>query len=155
MINLLGRKANMYNEKVIEYFVHPRNAGVLIDADGIGEAGSPACGDEMKVYLKIENDVIVDVKFQTYGCASAIASSSMATEMIKGKTIQEALSVTNKDVINALGGLPAPKIHCSVLAEQTIKRAILDYAKKHNITIEGIDSKILEDDAHDHGHDEE
>lgn len=145
----------MYNEKVMEYFVNPRNVGVIPNADGVGEAGSPACGDEMKVYLKIEGDVIVDVKFQTYGCASAIASSSMATEMIKGKTIKEAIALTNKDVVDALGGLPGPKIHCSVLAEQTIKRALLDYANKHNIHIEELDGVEFEDVHHDHDHEEE
>lgn len=123
----------IYTDEVMNHFITPRNAGVLPNADGIGNAGSPACGDEMRLYIKVENGVIIQTKFQTFGCASAIASSSVTTEMLKGKTIREALQITNKDVIDALGGLPKEKIHCSVLAEGTIKAAIKDYANKKNI----------------------
>jgi len=121
----------MYSEKVMEHFMNPRNVGEIPDADGIGEVGNPKCGDIMKVYLKIENDVIVDVKFKTFGCGAAIATSSIATEMVKGKTIDEALKITNKAVMEALDGLPPAKVHCSVLAEQAIKAAIEDYLKKN------------------------
>lgn len=120
----------MYSEKVMEHFKNPRNVGEIENADGIGEVGNPRCGDIMKMYLKIEDEVIVDVKFKTFGCGSAIASSSMATEMIKGKTIEEAMSITNKAVAKALDGLPPVKMHCSVLAEQAIKSALLDYSKR-------------------------
>ena len=120
----------LYSEKVMDHFRNPRNVGVIEDADGVGEVGNAKCGDIMKIYLKIENDVIVDVKFETFGCGSAIASSSMATEMIKGKPISEALQLTNKAVTEALDGLPAPKIHCSVLAEEAVKSAIADYYNK-------------------------
>ncbi|MBO8154107.1 Fe-S cluster assembly scaffold protein NifU [Thermovirga sp.] len=120
----------MYSEKVMELFMNPKNAGKLEDADGIGEVGNPQCGDIMKIYIKVENDVITDIKFETFGCASAIASSSMVTEMVKGKTIDEALKVTNKDVLEELGGLPPQKIHCSLLAEEGIKAAIEDYRKR-------------------------
>ena len=123
----------LYSEKVMDHFRNPRNVGVLEDANGIGEVGNAKCGDIMKMYLKIENDVIKDVKFETFGCASAIASSSMATEMIKGKPISEALTLTNQAVAEALDGLPAHKIHCSVLAEEAIKRALVDYYTKAGI----------------------
>ena len=123
----------LYSEKVMDHFQNPRNVGKIEDADGIGEVGNAKCGDIMKMYLKVENDVIVDVKFNTFGCGSAIASSSMATEMIKGKTIAEALTLSNKAVVEALDGLPANKIHCSVLAEQAVKAAVKDYYDKHNI----------------------
>ena len=123
----------LYSEKVMDHFQHPRNVGVIEDANGVGEVGNPKCGDIMKIYLKIEDDVIQDVKFETFGCGSAIASSSMATEMIKGKTIDEALAVTNRQVVDALGGLPAHKLHCSVLAEESIKSAIKDYYDRHGI----------------------
>ena len=123
----------LYSEKVMDHFRNPRNVGILEDANGIGEVGNAKCGDIMKMYLKIENDIIADVKFETFGCASAIASSSMATEMIKGKPISEALTLTNKAVAEALDGLPAHKIHCSVLAEEAIKRALLDYYKRNGI----------------------
>lgn len=119
-----------YNEKVIEHYSNPRNVGDIKDASGVGEVGNPVCGDIMKMYLKIENDVITDVKFKTFGCGAAIASSSVSTEMIKGKTIDEALQLTNKDVINELGGLPPVKLHCSVLAEEAIRNAIADYFRK-------------------------
>ncbi len=120
----------MYSDKVMDHFENPRNVGVIEDADGVGTVGNPVCGDVMKMYLKIENDVIVDVKFKTFGCASAIATSSMATELIKGKTIDEALEITNKTVAEALDGLPAVKMHCSVLAEEAIQAAIEDYRSK-------------------------
>ena len=117
----------LYSEKVMDHFRNPRNVGVIEDADGVGEAGNPVCGDIMKIYLKIDDDIITDVKFETFGCGSAIASSSMATELIKGKTLDEALELTNKAVVDALDGLPARKIHCSVLAEDAIKAALVDY----------------------------
>jgi nitrogen fixation NifU-like protein len=120
----------VYNEKVMEHFINPRNVGEIEDADGIGEVGSPQCGDIMKIFLKVEDNKIKDIKFKTFGCASAIASSSIMTEMVKGKTIEEALKLTNKDVVDELGGLPAPKIHCSVLAEDAIRKAIQDYREK-------------------------
>ena len=123
----------LYSEKVMDHFMHPRNVGVIENADGIGEVGNAKCGDIMKIYLKIENDIIVDVKFETFGCGSAIASSSMATEMILGKSIHEAMALTNKAVAEALDGLPAHKLHCSVLAEEAIKNALKDYFDKNNI----------------------
>lgn len=123
----------LYSEKVMDHFRNPRNVGVIENADGIGEVGNAKCGDIMKIYLKIENDIIVDVKFETFGCGSAIASSSMATELIKGKPVSEALALTNKAVVEALDGLPAHKIHCSVLAEEAIKKALQDYCEKNSI----------------------
>ena len=123
----------LYSEKVMDHFTNPRNVGVIEDANGIGEVGNAKCGDIMKIYLKIENDIIEDVKFETFGCGSAIASSSMATEMIKGKSIQEALSLTNQAVAEALDGLPAHKMHCSVLAEEAIKNAMRDYYERSGI----------------------
>ncbi len=123
----------LYSEKVFDHFKNPRNVGSIEDADGVGEVGNARCGDIMKMYLKIEDGVIVDVKFETFGCGSAIASSSMATEMIKGKTIEEALKVTNKQVVEALDGLPAHKLHCSVLAEESIKAAVQDYYERNHI----------------------
>ena len=122
-----------YSEKVMDHFANPRNVGEIENADGIGEVGNSKCGDIMKMYLKIKDDRIEDVKFETFGCGSAIASSSMATELIKGKTIEEALAVTNKQVVDALGGLPAYKLHCSVLAEESIKAAVKDYYDRNNI----------------------
>ena len=123
----------LYSEKVMDHFKNPRNVGVIEDANGIGEVGNAKCGDIMKIYLKIENDIIADVKFETFGCGSAIASSSMATEMIKGKPLSQALELTNKAVAEALDGLPAHKLHCSVLAEEAIKRAIQDYYERSSI----------------------
>jgi nitrogen fixation NifU-like protein len=120
----------LYSEKVMDHFMNPRNVGEIENADGVGEVGNARCGDIMKVSLKIENDIIVDVKFKTFGCGAAIATSSMATELIKGKTIDEALAITNKTVADALDGLPPVKMHCSVLAEEAIKAAIEDYKKK-------------------------
>ena len=121
----------LYSEKVMEHFRNPRNVGVIEDANGIGEVGNAKCGDIMKMYLKIEDDVIRDVKFETFGCGSAIASSSMATELIKGKPVAEAMQLTNKAVAEALDGLPAYKMHCSVLAEEAIQSALDDYYSKH------------------------
>ena len=123
----------LYTETVMDHFTHPRNVGEIPDADGVGEVGNAKCGDIMKMYLKIKDDRIEDVKFETFGCGSAIASSSMATELIKGKTVDEALAVTNKQVVDALGGLPAYKLHCSVLAEESIKAAVKDYYERNNI----------------------
>ena len=117
----------LYSEKVMDHFSNPRNVGEIPDADGIGEVGNARCGDIMKMYLKIENDIIVDVKFKTFGCGAAVATSSMATELIKGKPVSEALKLTNKAVTEALDGLPAHKIHCSVLAEEAIKKAVQSY----------------------------
>lgn len=145
----------MYSEKVMEHFKNPQNVGELIDADGIGEVGNAKCGDIMKMYLKIENGIIEDVKFKTFGCGSAIASSSMATELIKGKTIKEAMGITNKAVAEALDGLPPIKMHCSVLAEQAIKSALIDYSKKNNIHIDGLEDIDFDEDLHDHDFEED
>ena len=123
----------LYTETVMDHFMHPRNVGEIENPDGVGQVGNAKCGDIMKMYLKIKDNVIQDVKFETFGCGSAIASSSMATELIKGKTIEEALAVTNKQVVDALGGLPAYKLHCSVLAEESIKSAVKDYYDRNNI----------------------
>lgn len=122
----------MYNEKVIEVFKNPKNVGEIENPDGVGTVGNASCGDIMQISLKIENDIIVDAKFKTFGCTAAIATSSTATEMVKGMTIEEALKVTNKKVVETLGGLPAQKLHCSVLAEEAIKKAIEDYLSKKN-----------------------
>ena len=121
----------LYSEKVMDHFMNPRNVGKIDDADGVGEGGNAKCGDIMKIYIKVDNNIITDVKFNTFGCGSAIASSSMATEMIKGKSLDDALELTNKAVAEALDGLPAHKMHCSVLAEEAIKAAIDDYKEKH------------------------
>ena len=123
----------LYSEKVMDHFRNPRNVGVIENADGVGEVGNAKCGDIMKIYLKIKDDTIDDVKFETFGCGSAIASSSMATEMIKGKPVSEALKLTNQAVTEALDGLPAHKLHCSVLAEEAIKAAMKDYYDRHGI----------------------
>ena len=127
-----------YSEKVMDHFTNPRNVGEIEDADGIGEVGNAKCGDIMKMYLKIDGDTITDVKFKTFGCGAAIATSSMATEMIKGKTINDALKLTNRAVMEALDGLPPVKVHCSVLAEEAVKAALSDYYTK-----QGIDPKII------------
>ncbi|MDO4478145.1 MAG: Fe-S cluster assembly scaffold protein NifU [Lachnospiraceae bacterium] len=143
----------LYSEKVMDHFRNPRNVGVIEDADGVGEVGNAKCGDIMKIYLKINDDVIEDCKFETFGCGSAIASSSMATELIKGQPLSKALELTNKAVTESLGGLPAHKIHCSVLAEQAIKRALRDYYDKNGIDY---DHELLADkDAHEEGEEEE
>ena len=134
----------LYSEKVMDHFRNPRNVGVIENADGVGEVGNAKCGDIMKIYLKIENDVISDVKFETFGCGSAIASSSIATELIKGKPVSEALALTNKAVVEALDGLPAHKLHCSVLAEEAIKAALKDYYDRNGIAY---DHKIFPDCA--------
>ena len=130
----------LYSEKVMDHFRNPRNVGVIEDANGIGEVGNAKCGDIMKMYLKIEDDIIQDVKFETFGCGSAIASSSMATELIKGKPVSDAMKLTNKAVAEALDGLPAHKIHCSVLAEEAIQSALEDYQKRTG-------KKVLEEDS--------
>ncbi|MEJ8553097.1 Fe-S cluster assembly scaffold protein NifU [Tepidibacter sp. Z1-5] len=139
----------MYSEKVMDHFMNPRNVGEIENADGIGEVGNAKCGDIMKIYLKVEDNIIKDVKFKTFGCGSAIATSSMATEMVIGKSLQEALTLTNKAVAEALDGLPPVKMHCSVLAEQAIKSAIIDYSNKHNVHIDGLEDIEIDDD-HDH-----
>ena len=123
----------LYSDKVMDHFRNPRNVGKIEDADGVGEVGNAKCGDIMKIYLKIEDNIITDVEFETFGCGSAIASSSISTEMIKGKTVEDALNLTNKQVVEALGGLPAHKLHCSVLAEEAIKSAVKDYYDKNGI----------------------
>ena len=139
----------LYSEKVMDHFMHPRNVGTIDDADGVGEVGNAKCGDIMKIYLKIEDEIIKDVKFETFGCGSAIASSSMATEMIMGKSIYEALELTNKAVAEALDGLPAHKMHCSVLAEEAIKNALKDYFDKNNLPY---DHKKFEEMDHEQLH---
>ena len=138
----------LYTDTVMDHFMHPRNVGEIPNADGVGEVGNAKCGDIMKMYLKINGNVIEDVKFETFGCGSAIASSSMATELIKGKTIDEALAVTNKQVVDALGGLPAHKLHCSVLAEEAIKKALQDYFDRNGIPYDEKDFPACEHCAH-------
>ena len=141
----------MYTVKVMDHFKNPRNVGEIENADGVGQVGNAKCGDIMKIFLKIdENDIITDVKFLTFGCGSAIASSSMATELIKGKHIDEAVALTNKAVIEALGGLPKVKVHCSVLAEQAVKSALYDYSLKSGKVIAGIENFKPDEDVHDH-----
>ena len=149
----------LYSKKVMDHFENPRNVGEIADADGVGEVGNATCGDIMKIYLKIKDDIIEDVKFKTFGCGAAIATSSMATELIKGKSVEQALELTNKAVIEALDGLPPAKIHCSVLAEEAVKAAIVDYYKKIGRSTEGLEacngccSSCAH--AHDHGMTEE
>ena len=138
----------LYSEKVMDHFMNPRNVGIIENADGVGEVGNAKCGDIMKIYLKIENDTIADVKFETFGCGSAIASSSMATEMIKGKSIQDAMALTNKAVAEALDGLPLHKMHCSVLAEEAIKNALKDYYDRNNIPYDASQFPDCEHCAH-------
>lgn len=135
----------LYSEKVMDHFANPRNVGEIEDADGIGEVGNAKCGDIMKMYIKVDGDIVSDCKFKTFGCGAAVATSSIATEMIKGKRIDDALKLTNKAVIEALDGLPSQKIHCSVLAEQAVKAALSDYYRKNGIDPEPIMGKI---DAH-------
>ena len=137
----------MYTETVMDHFRNPRNVGSIENADGVGQVGNAKCGDIMKIYLKINNDIVEDAKFETFGCGSAIASSSMATELIKGKSINEAVELSNKAVVEALGGLPPVKIHCSVLAEQAIKSALYDYAQKTHKVIKGLENYKPEDEA--------
>lgn len=144
-----------YSDKVMDHFLHPRNVGEIEDASGVGEVGNAKCGDIMKIFLDVEDDIIKDVKFQTFGCGSAIASSSMATELIKGKSIHEALALTNKAVAEALDGLPPVKMHCSVLAEEAIHKAINDYRKNQGLSLEGWEFEETDhDELHDavHGH---
>ena len=146
----------MYTEKVMDHFMHPRNVGEIEDASGVGTVGNAKCGDIMRIYLDIdENQIVRDAKFKTFGCGAAIATSSMATEMIIGKTVQEALEVTNKAVMEALGGLPPVKVHCSLLAEQAVHAALWDYAKKNNLVIEGLEPPVNDVDELDHDEEEE
>ena len=143
----------LYNDIVMEHFLNPKNVGEMENPDGTGVYGSPVCGDMMQIQIKVENDVITDAKFKTFGCGSAIASSSMATSIIIGKTVEEALEVTNKQIIDELGGLPPVKVHCSVLADRAIKNAIYDYAQKNGKTyaaLEGYDPNA-DDDEDEHG----
>ena len=139
----------LYSDKVMDHFMNPRNVGCIENADGVGEIGNAKCGDIMKIYLKIENDIIVDAKFETFGCGSAIASSSMATELIMGKPVSDALALTNKAVVEALDGLPAHKVHCSVLAEEAIKNALKDYFDRNGISY---DPEQFKETDHDELH---
>ena len=145
----------MYSEKVMDHFQNPRNVGEIENASGVGTVGNAKCGDIMRIYLDIdeESHVIRDCKFKTFGCGAAVATSSMATELVKGKTIEEAMQVTNKAVMEALDGLPAVKVHCSLLAEEVIHAALWDYAQKHEIRIEGLDQP--KSDISEHDEDEE
>ena len=146
----------MYTEKVMDHFMHPRNVGEIENASGVGTVGNAKCGDIMRIFLDIdENQIVRDAKFKTFGCGAAIATSSMATEMIIGKTVQEALEVTNKAVMEALGGLPPVKIHCSLLAEQAVHAALWDYAQKNNITIEGLKPPVNDVDELEEAHEDE
>ncbi len=146
----------MYTEKVMDHFMHPRNVGEIEDASGVGTVGNAKCGDIMRIYLDIdENQVVRDAKFKTFGCGAAIATSSMATEMIIGKTVQQALEVTNKAVMEALGGLPPVKVHCSLLAEQAVHAALWDYAQKNHLTIEGLKPPVGDVDELEHEEEEE
>ena len=145
----------MYTEKVMDHFMHPRNVGEIDNASGVGTVGNAKCGDIMRMYIKVEDGVITDCKFNTFGCGSAIATSSMATEMIIGKTVQEALEVTNKAVMEALGGLPPVKVHCSLLAEQAVHAALWDYAQKNHITIEGLKPPVNDVDELEEAHKDE
>ncbi len=144
----------MYSEKVMEHFQHPKNVGELENASGVGTVGNAKCGDIMRIYLDIDDDGIIrDVKFKTFGCGAAVATSSMATELVKGKNVQEALEVTNKAVLEALGGLPSQKVHCSMLAEEAIQAALWDYAEKNGIKIEGLEKP--KSDVGEHEEEEE
>ena len=146
----------MYTEKVMDHFMHPRNVGEIDNASGVGTVGNAKCGDIMRIFLDIdENQVVRDAKFKTFGCGAAIATSSMATEMIIGKSVQEALEVTNKAVMEALGGLPPVKVHCSLLAEQAVHAALWDYAQKNNITIEGLKPPVNDVDELEEAHEDE
>ncbi|MCT4544571.1 MAG: Fe-S cluster assembly scaffold protein NifU [Vallitalea sp.] len=143
----------MYTKKVMDHFMNPRNMGELENADGVGTVGNAKCGDIMRIYLKVEDEIIQDVTFKTFGCGAAVATSSIATELVKGKTIQEALKITNDAVVEALDGLPKAKIHCSLLAEEALHAALWDYSKKHGIEIEGLVEP--KSDIGEHEHDEE
>ncbi len=138
----------LYSEKVMDHFRNPRNVGVIEDADGVGEVGNAKCGDIMKFYIKVENGVISDIKFETFGCGSAIASASMATELIKGQPVEKALELTNRAVVEALDGLPPHKIHCSVLAEEVIRAALKDYYDKNGIAYDPAQFAASHDCAH-------
>ena len=141
-----------YSEKVMDHFMNPRNVGIIDDASGVGLVGNAKCGDIMKVYLKIEDSVILDAKFKTFGCGAAVAISSMATELVKGKTVQEALQITNKAVMEALDGLPPVKVHCSCLAEEALHAALWDYAQKNELVIEGLKPPVEDvEELHHHG----
>lgn len=144
-------KMGIYNETVMQHFMNPHNVGEIENADGVGTYGSPVCGDMMQISIKVENEKIVDAKFKTFGCGSAIASSSIATDMIVGRTLEEALAITNKEIIDELGGLPPVKVHCSVLADHAIKSAIYDYAQKHGKTYKGLEGfdPNADEDEHD------
>ena len=144
----------LYSEKVMDHFRNPRNVGQIDDADGVGEVGNAKCGDIMRMYIKVEDNIITDVKFNTFGCGSAIATSSMATELIKGKTVQEALELSNKAVVEALDGLPVHKLHCSVLAEQAVRAAVKDYYDRNGIAYDPEDFRDMdEEELHEHvGH---
>ncbi len=139
-----------YSEKVMEHFMNPRNVGEIADASGIGQVGNAKCGDIMKVYLKIEDGIVQDAKFKTFGCGAAVATSSMATELVKGKSVQDALTVTNKAVMEALDGLPPAKVHCSCLAEEALRAALWDYAEKNHIVIEGLKPPVEDVDERHH-----
>jgi len=139
-----------YSEKVMDHFLHPRNVGEIPDASGIGNVGNPICGDIMRMYIKVENNIIVDAKFKTFGCAAAIATSSMVTELIKGKTVEESLNISNRAVAEALGGLPPIKLHCSVLAEEALKSALADYYKKIGRDPSPFEPKKEPYDHHEH-----
>jgi nitrogen fixation protein NifU and related proteins len=148
----------MYSEKVMDHFMNPRNVGEIQDADGVGQVGNPKCGDIMKMYLKIENNVIVDARFKTFGCGAAVATSSMATELVVGKTVEEALEISNKAVAEALDGLPPAKMHCSNLAEEAIRSAIDDYKRRNGLLDESSDCNACSrrcDDVHHHDIDED
>lgn len=138
-----------YSEKVMDHFMNPRNVGEIEDASGVGTVGNAKCGDIMKVYLKIEDGIVLDAKFKTFGCGAAVATSSMATELVKGKTIKEALEVTNKAVMEALDGLPPIKVHCSCLAEEALHAALWDYAEKNGIVIEGLEKPVNDISEHE------
>lgn len=145
----------MYSKKVMDHFSNPRNMGEIENADGVGTVGNAKCGDIMRIYLKVEDEVIKDVKFKTFGCGAAVATSSIATELVMGKTIQEALKVTNDAVVDALDGLPRAKVHCSLLAEEALHAALWDYAQKHDIEIEGLEPPKEDIGEHDHDHEED
>jgi nitrogen fixation NifU-like protein len=140
----------LYSEKVMDHFLNPRNVGEIPDASGVGNIGNPVCGDIMRMYIKVENDIIVDAKFKTFGCGAAIATSSMVTEMVKGKSIDDALKISNKAVAEALGGLPPVKMHCSVLAEEALKSALADYYKKIGKDASAFEPKPEEHHEHEH-----
>ena len=139
-----------YSEKVMDHFMNPRNVGEIADASGIGQVGNAKCGDIMKVYLQIEDGIVQDAKFKTFGCGAAVATSSMATELVKGKSVQDALTVTNKAVMEALDGLPPAKVHCSCLAEEALHAALWDYAEKNHIVIEGLKPPVEDVDERHH-----